>query len=238
MSAGFSEARLDPAISYGFRAVTMRRTQVVALQNASEERVGKWADSRRRYEASFDLREAEVIEAIVAFHEARSGRLFGFRFKDWGDYKSCGLADEIAPTDQVIGTGDGATVAFQLVKTYASGFQQYARPIRKPTPAIRVAVGGVETQAFSVDLTAGVVVLDVPPPIGAAVTAGFEFDVPVRFESDDLGIEVIGPNVLRCDAVTLIEDPRWQSEGEEVLAALDLASPLARLVNVTLPGAL
>jgi uncharacterized protein (TIGR02217 family) len=131
------------------------------------------------------------IEAVVAFFEERRGRLHAFRWKDHADFKSCPAGETPSPADQVIGTGDGVTTAFQLVKAYGSGTRTYLRTIAAPVAGtLRMAVNGTETAAFSLDAMTGLVTLTTPPAAGATVTAGFEFDVPVRFDTDAITINL------------------------------------------------
>ncbi len=93
----FHEVRFPDNISRGARGGPERRTQIVELASGDEERNASWANSRRRYDVAYGIRRADDLAAVVAFFEARNGRLHGFRFKDWGDYKSClPSADAIA----------------------------------------------------------------------------------------------------------------------------------------------
>jgi uncharacterized protein (TIGR02217 family) len=133
------EVRFPDNVSRGARGGPERRTQIVELASGDEERNASWANSRRRYDVAYGIRRADDLAAVVAFFEARNGRLYGFRFKDWGDYKSCLPSQTPAPTDQMIGTGDGATTTFQLVKRYASGAQSWTRAIAKPITRAAVA---------------------------------------------------------------------------------------------------
>lgn len=184
----FHEIRFPANLSFGSTGGPERRTEVVTLANGFEERNAPWAHSRRRYEAGAGLRNMDDIETLIAFFEARNGRMHGFRWKDWSDYRSCPPSSLITAIDQVIGTGDGYQTAFTLSKTYRSGEQTYTRQISKPVNGtVLVAVGRdpkVEGLEFDVDLTTGVVTFAVPPDIGVPVSAGFEFDVPVRFDTD------------------------------------------------------
>lgn len=186
----FHEVRFPDAISRRARGGPERRTQIVELASGDEERNASWANSRRRYDVAYGIRRADDLAAVVAFFEARNGRLHGFRFKDWADYKSCLPSQTPEPTDQAIGTGDGATTAFQLVKRYASGAQTWVRTITKPVEgSVRIALDGAEKLGgWSVDTTTGVVTFDSALAEGVAVTAGFAFDVPVRFDSDALDV--------------------------------------------------
>ncbi len=199
----FHEVRFPDDISRGARGGPERRTQIVELASGDEERNASWANSRRRYDVAYGIRRADDLATVVAFFEARNGRLYGFRFKDWADYKSCLPSGTPAATDQVIGTGDGTKTAFQLVKAYASGAQNWSRAITKPVAGtVRVAIDGAEqASGWTVDTTTGIVSFTTAPASGAAITAGFEFDVPVRFDTDTLDVTL---EIERLGAITSI----------------------------------
>jgi len=184
----FHEIRFPANLSLGSVGGPERRTEVVTLANGFEERNQPWADSRRSYEAGAGLRTLDDVETLIAFFEARRGRMHGFRWKDWSDYKSCPPSKRPLPTDQEIGTGDGEQVVFALSKTYRSGEQTYTRRITKPVAGtVVVAVARdpkIEGLEFTVDVGRGEITFVVPPDIGVLVSAGFEFDVPVRFDTD------------------------------------------------------
>jgi len=199
----FHEVRFPDNIGRGARGGPERRTQVVELASGDEERNASWADSRRRYDVAYGIRRADDLAAVVAFFEARNGRLHGFRFKDWADYKS-GLPSQ-APghQDQVIGEGDGATTTFQLAKRYGSGSQTWTRVITKPVAGtLRIALDGTElASGWAIDTATGVVTFDTAPAAGIAITAGFEFDVPVRFDTDTLDVTL---DIERLGSITSI----------------------------------
>jgi uncharacterized protein (TIGR02217 family) len=186
----FHEIRFPDNISRGARGGPERRTQIVELASGDEERNASWANSRRRYDAAYGIRRADDLAAVVAFFEARYGRLYGFRWKDWGDYKSCLPSGTPAPTDQAIGIGDGTTTVFQLVKAYTSGAQTWSRTITKPvTGTVSMALGGVaQASGWSVDTATGLITFGAAPALGVAITVGLEFDVPVRFDTDQLDV--------------------------------------------------
>ena len=187
----FDDVRFPPQISRGSSGGPERRTEIVVTGSGAEERNSRWADSRRRYNAGFGVKSLDDIHAVVAFFEERRGRLHGFRWKDHLDFKSCAPGAVVGPLDQAIGTGDGATTRFQMVKRYGSGLRDYLRVIAKPVAgSVRMAVAGREVTGFAVDTLTGVVSLSTAPAAGAAVTAGFGFDVPVRFDTDELRINL------------------------------------------------
>lgn len=190
----FHEVRFPANLSFGSVGGPERRTEIVTLANGFEERNTPWQHSRRRYDAGVGLRSLNDVETLIAFFEARAGQLHGFRWKDWSDYKSCAPLSTPSPEDQLIGIGDGVKTVFQLQKAYQSGLQNYVRPIRKPVAGtVLVAVAGdpkVETLEFSVDLETGQISFVLPPALETRITAGFEFDVPVRFDTDRIQTSV------------------------------------------------
>lgn len=183
----FHDVRFPTSLSFGSAGGPERRTEIVTLANGFEERNSPWAHSRRRYDAGMGVRSLDDVALLTAFFEARHGQLFAFRWKDWADYKSGAPSASIDHGDQDIAVGNGLDVAFSLSKKYSSGGQSYVRPILKPVPGtVRVAVGSVELSSteFAIDYSSGTVTCVTPPPSGAVVSAGFEFDVPVRFDTD------------------------------------------------------
>ncbi len=190
----FHEVRFPANLSFGSTGGPERRTQIVTLANGFEERNTPWAHSRRRFDAGLGLRSLDDVEALIAFFEARRGQLHAFRWKDWADYRSCAASKAVTSLDQVIGTGDGERRVFQLCKTYDPNGVPYVRPIAKPVSGtVLVAVADddkVETVEFDVDLTTGAISFAVPPDVGVSVTAGFEFDVPARFDTDMIQVSV------------------------------------------------
>ena len=205
----FHEVRFPANLSFGSLGGPERRTEVVTLANGYEERNTPWAHSRRRYDAGAGMRSLDDIEELVAFFEARRGRMHGFRWKDWGDFKSCPPSRTVGFEDQVIGIGDGVRTAFQLTKTYRSGAEDYVRPVRKPVMGtIRIGVQGdpqVETVHYSVDAAGGVVTFGTAPDVGVLVTAGFEFDVPVRFDTDLIQVSVASFQAGDLPSVPVVE---------------------------------
>ena len=207
----FHETRFPTDISLGSAGGPERRTEVVVLGSGHEERNTRWADSRRSYDAGYGLKSIADLYQVITFFEERRGRLYGFRWKDKTDHKSCAPDETPEATDQVIGTGDGAATAFQLKKTYGAAFAPFQRTITKPVSgSVIVAVDGlsqIEDTDFVVDATNGIVTF-LPgrePSGGAAVTAGFEFDVPVRFDTDELKIDLSSFEAGKIQNIPVVE---------------------------------
>ncbi|TCM86621.1 DUF2460 domain-containing protein [Rhodovulum steppense] len=205
----FHEVRFPANLSFGSVGGPERRTEIVTLANGFEERNTPWEHGRRRYDAGVAMRSLDDVEAMIAFFEARRGQLYGFRWKDWSDFKSCLPSRDPAFDDQRIGFGDGSKTLFQLTKTYSSGGHSYVRPIAKPVAdSVRLGIDGVELAEgldFTVDTATGLVMLAEAPEFGAAVTAGFEFDVPVRFDTDRIQTSVASFKVGDVPSVPVVE---------------------------------
>ncbi|SNR58790.1 TIGR02217 family protein [Paracoccus sediminis] len=205
----FHEVRFPANLSFGSVGGPERRTEIVALASGFEERNTPWAHARRRYDAGMGLRSLDDLSALVAFFEARAGQLHGFRWKDWSDYKSCLPSRATAFDDQVIAIGDGVATAFQLVKTYSSGPGSYGRPINKVVrDTVRAGVGGNEVFPgihFAADHTSGMITFAEAPEPGAVVTAGYEFDVAVRFDTDRIAVSVSSFQAGEMPSIPVIE---------------------------------
>jgi uncharacterized protein (TIGR02217 family) len=205
----FHEIRFPTNVSFGSTGGPERRTEIVSLGSGFEERNTPWAHARRRYDAGLGVRTLADLYAAIAFFEARAGRLHGFRWKDHLDFKSKGPHEAVTPLDRVIGTGTGAQTVFTLTKAYVSGAQSYSRPIKKPVAgAVQAAVAGVTKTLgvdFTVDTATGALTFIVAPALGASVTAGFEFDVPVRFDTDRLEISLTAFEAGDAPHIPLVE---------------------------------
>ncbi len=209
--AAFHEIRFPVDIALGSRGGPTRLTQVVTLASGRETRNARWAHSRRRYDAGYGIKTLDALHQVVAFFEERRGRLHGFRWRDRLDCQSCAPSAAPTPLDQVLGEGDGIRTAFQLTRTYGGAHAPYRRDIVKPVAGtVRVAVAGTEAVAglaFECDPATGIVAFlpgHVPAP-GAAVTAGFQFDVPVRFDTDALDIDLSAFAAGAIPSIPLIE---------------------------------
>jgi uncharacterized protein (TIGR02217 family) len=205
----FHEVRFPIEISQNSRGGPQRLTDVVVTGAGREQRNARWLHSRRRYDAGYGVRSPAAIALVLAFFEERRGRLYGFRWRDRADDRSCAPGQTPSPTDQPLATGDGATREFRLAKTYGGGFAPYRRDICKPVAdSVRVAVNGVVKTAgsdFVVDPTTGLLRFQIAPAPGAVVSAGFLFDTPVRFDTDTLEIDFSGLEAGVIPKIPLVE---------------------------------
>jgi uncharacterized protein (TIGR02217 family) len=201
----FHPIRFPLDVALGARGGPERHTDVVTLAGGGEQRNARWRHSRRRYNAGYGVKSRADMAAVLAFFEERRGRLHGFLWRDGLDWSSNGGTP--TPFDQPLGTGDGQRTEFALRKRYGGAFDPYDRPITRPVAgSVRVAVGGVEaTGGWVVDGATGTISFAVPPAAGAVVTAGFEFDVPVRFDTDRLDVELTSFDAAEAPNIPLVE---------------------------------
>jgi uncharacterized protein (TIGR02217 family) len=195
------EIRFPPSLSYGFRSIVRWNTAINESAAGYETRNALASQPRRRFEASKDLATKETFQALRNFQAACLGAWQSIRFKDWTDFESDG--------QQVLGDGDGSDTTFQLVKAYDvdSPLTAYSRTITKPVSGtVRVYLDGVEQLAgWSVSTSTGVVTFTSPPGNGVEVTASFEFDTPVRFESDEMVAELRAHELFSLKDLAFIE---------------------------------
>lgn len=208
--SGFHEVRFPLRLALATSGGPVRRTDIVNLSNGREKRNQRWFNARRSYDAGSGIRSVSDLYEVLAFFEARRGQLYGFRFRDPVDHRSAGPQTAPTPLDQRIGTGDGGTAAFQLVKTYADAGGEQRRIIAKPVAGtVRVSVNGTEKTAasFGVDTATGIVTFAAGhlPPAGAIICAGYEFDVPVRFDIDRIDISLSAFEAGRIPTIPLAE---------------------------------
>lgn len=206
MGAAFTEVRLPVRLGFGSTGGVERRTEITQLASGYETRITPWAGGRRRYLIGQAIRTLDDAATLIAFFEARRGRLQGFRFRDFADFKSCAPSAQPGPLDQPIARLEGDL--FQLAKAYGSDDDAYLRPIAKPVSAgARVAVDGTELAAseFTIDPATGLVAFASPPGADAVLTAGFLFDTPVRFDAERIDVALEGFDAGRLVATPLIE---------------------------------
>jgi uncharacterized protein (TIGR02217 family) len=205
----FHDVLFPVAISFGATGGPERLNEIVTMTSGRERRNARFAHSRRRYDAGTGIRSLDDLAQVAAFFEARRGSLHAFRFRDPFEAKSCGPGGTPEPGDQPIATGDGASARFALVKVYGEGVDAYRRVISKPVAgSVRLAVDGVEQDAgtdFSVDAATGEIVFAAAPGNGAAITAGFVFDVPVRFDIAHLSLSLTAFKAGQIPSIPLVE---------------------------------
>ena len=204
----FDEVSLALPFALGASGGPERRVDIVTLGSGAEARNTPWAHGRRRYDIGGAVRTLDQMHELIAFFEARRGKLHGFRFRDPFDFKSCAPSATPTANDQILGAGDGERVTFSLLKAYGAGETAYLRPISKPVAgSALVAIDGAPLApgAFTVASESGIVTLDAAPVLGAVVSAGFIFDTPVRFDIDRLDLSIDGFGAGHAVAIPLVE---------------------------------
>jgi uncharacterized protein (TIGR02217 family) len=186
------EASVEPCFS----------TAVATGAGGGEQRNSDWGDARLRFDAGPGVRGEQDLHALIAFFRARRGAAQAFRFEDPFDNSSSGMTGAPGPADQALGIGDGVRTGFELVKTYGAQVRRITRPV---AGSVRVSVGGVERVGGWTLGPLGTVSFDEAPAAGAAVKAGFRFDVPVRFAEDRLSVSRATFEAGEIASVPLIE---------------------------------
>lgn len=187
--------RFPECISYGSSGGPGYSTSVIVLGSGYERRNANWDQQRHRYDVAFGIKDQDDLQDVIAYFHVAQGRANGFRYKDWLDYTTGATGDE-TPTalDQLFGVPDGIEDTFQLVKTYVQGSSGKIRDIRKPiSGTVLIAVNSVtqtETTDYTIDYTTGEVTFVVVPSGGDVLSWGGEFDVPVRFDTDQLSTQL------------------------------------------------
>lgn len=194
----FHEVRFPDDIAYGATGGPEFATSVVATASGYEQRNINWSAARGRWDVASGLKKQTQLDTLIAFFRARKGRAHGFRFKDWTDYKA---------TAQALGTGNGTITTFQLSRIYSSGGNTDVRTITKPVAGtVKVYLAGVlQASGWSVNTTTGVITFSTPPANGVAVSADYEFDVPVRFDTDRMAVTIEQINLHQWSGIPIVE---------------------------------
>jgi uncharacterized protein (TIGR02217 family) len=189
--------RFPDDISYNSMGGPMYNTSIVVIRSGHESRNVNWTYSRHEYDVAYGVKTITQLYSLIEYFHAVAGMAYGFRYKDFMDCKSSGphtTAVSYDDQDCDPATGDDVETDFQLIKTYTKGAFSRTRNITKPVSGtVRVSINGAEklqgdaTYPWSVDTTTGIITFSsTPPPNGESVKAGYEFDVPCRFDVDRL----------------------------------------------------
>ena len=193
----FLEIKFPESISFNSSSILEFNTTILKTKNGSEARNINWNTNKMKFNIINGIKTKTELEEISSFFRNVKGCAYGFRFKDWTDYST---------TNQQIGLGNESTTEFQLIKTYTISGNTYTRKITKPViSTIKVFLNGIENTDFSIDLTTGLITFNTAPLNDITITADFEFDIPVRFNSDILEIKLETINTGQIKELELIE---------------------------------
>ena len=197
MADDFHEVQFPTDISYGSIGGPMFSTEVIMLGSGHEKRNQNWTYPRERWDVAYGVKSKELLDTLIEFFYARRGRATGFRFKNHDDYQGA---------NEELGTGDGDTKTFQLVKIYTSGGETFSRKISKPVSGtVTIYKDSVEqVSGWTVDTETGIITFSSAPTSGEVVTADFQFDIPVRFDTDHLPVN-FATYQARSATVPLVE---------------------------------
>lgn len=212
----FDEVQFPTTIGFDSTGGPQRQSQIVITGSGSEARNARWTNSRRNFEIKHGPHSDNDINTIIGFFEACNAQLIGFRLKFWLDYKSCPPSNTPTALDQTLAVGADTPSVFPLTKTYTNGARSYVKRIYKPVAnTVLAAVNGVVKTPgvdFTVDTVHGLILFTSPPAGGAVVTAGFQFDHAVRFNTDQLLIDMSHPGAATITSLPCIELPDSELE--------------------------
>ena len=196
----FIDSRLPQQIEINAVRRETEPVDIVRTDGGYEVRNIRHAQGLFEYDVSFPPGgfDASVTEAVYAMWRASRGGLYAFRFRDW-DSKNNTL------TDEVIGTGDGATTTFQITQTHTVGGVSSVRNVTRPVSAFTVMLdGAVQGSGYSIDYSTGVLTFTTAPALDVEISVSGTYDIPVRF---DLSFEATGMASFleHIETLTLVE---------------------------------
>ena len=166
----------------------------------TSQRNSNWENARAKYNIGHSIKNQSQIDEIIAFFRARKGKAYGFRFKDWSDYKAEG---------EFIANGNGVKTEFQLIKSYISGSDYIIREIKKPVDnSEKIYINSIlqiRDTDYMIDIKTGIISFISAPADTSIINADFEFDVPVRFDTDDINITLDNYLIASVNNVPLVE---------------------------------
>lgn len=194
----FHEVQFPQNIAYGASGGAEFYTNITTTVAGFEQRNINWKNARGRWDISTGIKNKKDMDAVIAFFRARMGRAYGFRFKDWSDYQSL---------HESLGIGDSKQIEFQLVKSYLSGEYEYKRIIKKPViGSVTIYLNDKHlTSGFTVDYIRGIITFTKAPSKKTKIIADFEFDVPVRFDTDRLNVRLERYGQYVWDSIPIVE---------------------------------
>ena len=210
MTAFHETARFPTSISMGAVGGPRFSTTITTLSGGTEQRNINWKQARGEWDVSHGLKTEQQVDELLAFFHARNGKAYGFRFKDWSDYRLPRWIDEpgdIVPIP-VMFTTNGTTSQIQIVKVYGDTAGSYVRPIYKPVPGtVQMLDNGVQTFAFTVDNATGIVTLNssISTTTGHQIAVVCEFDVPARFDTDDMKLTTTMVDNFSWNSIPVVE---------------------------------
>ena len=196
----FIEQQLPSSVALNAQGGAAYSTDIIETHSGYEQRNINWSQAKGRWTIDYLHKNSSDMGALLDFFNAVKGKAIGFRFKDWSDYKA---------TNENIGTGDGSDTTFQLRKSYTKGASTVYRDITRPVASSEtIKVNGVVQSSpadYTLDTETGIVTFTSAPTGGHAITASFEFDVPVRFGTDQINVVSETPSIFSWSGIPIVE---------------------------------
>lgn len=201
----FHEVRLSDDVERGAEGGPQFNTTIVELMSGFERRNINWSQTRGEWDVGYGIDGRTLFESVLQFFYAREGRAHGFRFKDWSDFEL---------DRQSIGLTDGANPTFQIFKRYTSGSIDFDRTIKKIVTGTELVwvnsvaiVEGAGVSEYQLDDDTGIITLGstLAATSGEDVEVQCEFDVPVRFDTDQLRISMANFDAGAVPQIPIVE---------------------------------
>lgn len=199
MNNNFLEIQFPVDISFGSLGGPEYSTDIISTQSGLEQRNINWANFRKKFNIAPSIKDETQMNQLLHFFHLCQGRAFGFRFKDWSDYTG---------QREYIGTGNGKNTQYRLVKSYGNASKQINKDIVKPvinSVVIYCENSILQKNEYLVNYTKGIIKFETPPGNGIKIYADFEFDIPVRFDTDYLPITIEGSDIYGFGEIPLVE---------------------------------
>ncbi len=199
--------RFPESIAFGSSGGPLFSTSVVILSSGFEKRNANWSEPLRRWDVSAGIKTEADMNTLILYFQAMQGRTHGFRFKDFTDFRSVSPELPVGISDQTLGTGDGIKTVYQVIKNYTTGTLTQVKTLKKlVTGTVKVSFDDVEqVSGFTIDHNLGTITFTAAPGVGVVVKAGYEYDVPVRFDIDNLEISLTAFEARELPAIPVRE---------------------------------
>lgn len=199
MSTAFDDVRLPEHIEQGALVGPEFSTSIVTMQGGKEQRNSEWEQERLKANIAYGIMQKQddydiedSFAIIMRFFRARRGQWRGFRFKDFSDFQA----------EQVDLAADETGKNWQLVKNY----EDYQRIITRPVPeSLIVYIGGVIVPPGPDTWQLGPLGVITTKNANVGVKVDFEFDVPMRFDTDMAQVAIQFINAGSVSNIDLIQ---------------------------------
>ncbi len=195
----FHDIQFPNKIAFGAIGGPRFKNEVFATAGGHETRFANWLRVKAHWDVAHGLKDFDDLVELHTFFRARRGRAYGFRFRDWSDFVAqegaspTGTGIQFGASDlNPLNVQDGGNTTFFLTKWYPStvidpdpASIRFVRRITRPIAGtISIWLDG-SPLGFTLGLL-GQVNLSAAPGPSQVLSWDGEFDLPVRFGTDQM----------------------------------------------------